>query len=542
MDRRVSTTTDSEGRRHTKPIGLALGWGAFWFAAGLLAMVAVFWPGLTSLVIAWQLPEYSHGPLIPCISAYLFLRQMRMTPDASGVPVRWPGVLVIAAALMVGIMGNLVRIPDLVTYALIVWTGGLVLVVLGVARGWKYWPPVLHLIFMLPLPQFVYWKLSIFLQAISSQLGVALISAVGIPVYLDGNIIDLGIYQLQVAEACSGLRYLFPVMSFSYIFAVLYTGPIWHKAVLLLSAAPITVLMNSFRIGVIGVLVDQYGIGQAEGFLHLFEGWIIFIACVAILCGEAMILQRLTRNPQPLSQALDIDFSGIGPQLRRAREIVPSTSLIVAVLLTAGVAGLWYGVPEPAPAAIARQDLVTFPRTLVGWTGQSQRLDRATERVLGADDYYSASYQSANEAASVDLFIAYYDKLTEGSGIHSPEVCLPTGGWEVSRWQQVDVTLPEGGASRVAGATVHANRAIITKGTSRQLVFYWFQQRQERLTSDYAAKLNTIWDSATIGRSDGALVRLVTAIGPKETEAEATARIARFMLLSLDALPRFVPE
>ena len=70
-----------------------------------------------------------------------------------------------------------------------------------------------------------------------------------VPVYLEGNIIDLGVYKLHVAEACSGLRYLFPILSFSYIFAVLSKGPMWHKAVLLISAAPITVLMNSLHRG-----------------------------------------------------------------------------------------------------------------------------------------------------------------------------------------------------------------------------------------------------------------------------------------------------
>ena len=134
----------------------------------------------------------------------------------------------------------------------------------------------------------------------------------GVPVYLDGNIIDLGVYKLQVAEACSGLRYLFPILSFSYLFAILYRGPLWHKAVLLLSAAPLTVLMNSFRIGVIGVLVNAYGIEQAEGFLHFFEGWVIFVACIAILFVMAVALQRLTPNPMPLSEAIDLDTHGLG--------------------------------------------------------------------------------------------------------------------------------------------------------------------------------------------------------------------------------------
>ena len=155
---------------------------------------------------------------------------------------------------------------------------------------------MLHLVFMLPLPQFLYWKINTALQFLSSEIGVAFVRVMDVPVFLDGNVIDLGVYKLMVAEACSGLRYLFPIMSFSYVFAVLYTGARWHKIVLLLSAVPIAVLMNALRIGVIGVLVDRYGIGQAEGFLHFFEGWIIFLSCIAILFlmvqGDAAALRR----------------------------------------------------------------------------------------------------------------------------------------------------------------------------------------------------------------------------------------------------------
>ena len=140
------------------------------------------------------------------------------------------------------------------------------------------------------------------------------------PVFLDGNVIDLGVYKLQVAEACSGLRYLFPIMSFTYVFAVLYRGPVWHKLVLLLSAVPLAVLMNSVRIGVIGILVDRYGIAQAEGFLHVFEGWVIFLSCIAILFGMAKAMQRLSGDRRPLGEALDLDFSGLGAQIARVRD------------------------------------------------------------------------------------------------------------------------------------------------------------------------------------------------------------------------------
>ena len=182
----------------------------------------------------------------------------------------------------------------------------------------------MYLGFMIPLPQFIYLKLSAFMQLISSELGVAFIRWIGIPVFLEGNVIDLGVYQLQVAEACNGLRYLFPLMSFGFLFAVLYSGPWWHRTILFLATIPITIIINSFRIGMIGVLVDGYGIEQAEGFLHYFEGWIIFVACVALLFGTAYLLSRLGRLGKPLGEILDFgtDNLSIG-----AKRLMGSTAI-----------------------------------------------------------------------------------------------------------------------------------------------------------------------------------------------------------------------
>jgi exosortase D (VPLPA-CTERM-specific) len=292
--------------------------GFLLFLALCAGSLPIFWFGFESLARAWSTPEYSHGPIIPMISLYLFLREMRAAPADDGAPKRrWPGILVILGALALAAFGNLGRIPDIVTYAFIIWVGGVVLTIFGWQRGIRHQLPVFHLVFMLPLPQFLYWQMTVFLQGVSSVVGVWFVSAMGIPVFLDGNIIDLGPYKLLVAEACSGLRYLFPILSFSYLFSILYRGPIWHKAVLLLSAAPIAVFMNSVRIGIIGILVNFYGIEHAEGFLHFFEGWVIFLACIGILFLMAVVLQQMHRNTLPLRDAIDVDFDGFYGVLAR---------------------------------------------------------------------------------------------------------------------------------------------------------------------------------------------------------------------------------
>jgi exosortase D (VPLPA-CTERM-specific) len=450
---------------------------------------------------------------------------------------RRPGIALILFALLFGIFGNLVRIPDIVTYALILWVGGVVLVCMGWERGRRHQLPVLHLIFMLPLPQFVFWQLTIFLQLVSSELGVWFIRLAGVPVFLEGNVIDLGVYKLQVAEACSGLRYLFPILSFSYLFGILYRGPFWHKAVLFLMAAPLTVLMNSFRIGMIGVLVNSYGIEHAEGFLHFFEGWVIFGACIGILFLMAIGLQRLTRDPKPLSETIDLDTTGFAAQLRRLPAIAPARGIVVAALMTLAVSVAFVATPSPTPVAVDRDPFSLFPRDIGSWSGQFQQLEPDIEQVLGADDYINATYQAVGESGYVNLFAAFYEKQTEGSGIHSPEVCLPVGGWEVFSIDPTPVSIP---GTIYGDFTV--NRAVIQKGLSKQLVYYWFEQRGKRMTNDYLAKASVVWDSLTMGRTDGALIRFVTPIGPNETEAEAEARMQRFMGEALTKLPRFIPD
>jgi exosortase D (VPLPA-CTERM-specific) len=529
-------------------------WQGFgWFLFCCLGALPLFWPGFMRLGEAWARPEYSHGPVIPVLSFYMFLRELKAVPPVAPGTDRGFGLIVTACALCVAVVGLLVDIPDIVTYALILWIGGLVLVGFGFARGIVFWTSVLHLVFMLPLPNMVYWNVSITLQFFSSEIGVFLVRLFGVPVFLDGNIIDLGVYKLQVAEACSGLRYLFPIMSFTYVFAVLYRGPRWHKLVLLFSAVPLAVLMNAGRIGIIGVLVDRYGIAQAEGFLHVFEGWVVFLSCIAVLFLMAMAMQRLSGDRRPLGEALEMDFTGLGAQFARVFTIAPSAALVAMALLTAGVSAAWWLAPARATVQPERETFDHFPmRGSAGstntsiadetWTGRIKPLDPGIADVLGADDHIAADFHrstgdGAGDVAAVDFFAAYYQEERAGGHIHSPAVCLPSSGWEVFRIEPVDIALPG-----TAAGQIRVNRAIIQKGLQKQLVYFWFEGRGRSLASDIATKFYTVADSLVRGRRDIGIVRLITPVGDAETAAVADDRLKAFLAANIDHLPRFFPK
>ena len=513
-------------------------------AALLAGLVLLFWEGFGGLFYNWERPEYSYGYFVAPIALYLFVKQLASrqqdtdgsvdTPIPTGA---WLGLAVVIGAIILGVVGDLAHMPSLNGYGIIMSVAGFVLVVMGTRRGWRYWPPVLFLVFMLPLPAFLYWRLSDALQLISSKIGVHLIAFFGVPVLLDGNVIDLGTFQLQVAEACSGLRYLFPLMSLGYLFAVLYRGPIWQKLLLFLSTMPITVLMNSFRIAVVGLLVDRFGIAQAEGFLHLFEGWIIFIACLAILYLEAVFLQLMLRNRGSVAEMLDFDLGELAAPFRRWRNIPVSRTLVVAtgLMLVAGLAA--HFVPSPRQISPDRTPLVLFPSQIGDWKGGNpQLLGTDVEQVLKADDYLLVDYLSPHNTA-VNLFIAYYNSLNGEAAIHSPEQCLPGGGWEVSGWSTVDT-----GVKTPSGQPLSVDRATMRKGLQQELVYFWLVQRGRPMTSFLGAKLSVLVDSIVRGRSDGALVRLVTPVLPTETVATADKRLRGFLAGVLPQLPKYLPD
>ena len=262
--------------------------------------VLIFRDGLSVMVARWASAEYSHGYMIPLIAVFLLWRYRHQLAVAKYQGGAWSGTLIVVIGLAVAVMGNVGSHHTIVQYAFLVTLFGLALTFFS-WQGMRFlWFPLVYLIFMIPLPVFLHDALTIELQLIAAQIGVAVIRGFGISVFLDGVLIDLGLIRLHVAEACSGLQYLFPLVSFGFLVTYVYQGPLWHKVVFFLSTIPIAIFMNSVRVGIIGVLVEFYGIEMAEGFLHIFEGWFIFMACLAILCAEIWLLIRISGMKQSL--------------------------------------------------------------------------------------------------------------------------------------------------------------------------------------------------------------------------------------------------
>ena len=278
----------------------------FSFVFLIALLIFIYQENLFKIVQAWDSPEYSHAYLIPFISLFIVWQNYSVI-KRSEFKGAWLGVLVLLFGSFMLLLGELSTLYIIVQYSFLVILFGLVLSITGISKFTLFLVPLFLLFFTIPLPSFLYNGLSSYLQLISSKLGVEFIRLFGISVHLEGNVIDLGVYQLQVVEACNGLRYLFPLVTLSVIASYFYNDAFWKKVVIVLSSLPITVIMNSIRIGVIGILVEHWGIAMAEGFLHDFEGWIVFMVCFAILLFEMWLLSNLSGKKRALSEVLNIE-------------------------------------------------------------------------------------------------------------------------------------------------------------------------------------------------------------------------------------------
>jgi exosortase D (VPLPA-CTERM-specific) len=513
----------------------SFGLAALATAVGLLSVLP-FWDGLTDMWNVWvNYPEYSHSLLVPPIAAFLLWQQKDRleTVEFGG---SWRGVVLVGFGGALLVLGQLGTIYVVIEYAFLLTLFGLTLALTGAKAFRLIAVPLLVLLFMIPLPSFFFTNLSSKLQLISSELGAAFIRLFGISVFLEGNVIDLGGYRLQVAEACDGLRYLFPLLTLGFLMAYFYKGAVWKRLFLFFSSIPITVFMNSFRIGTIGVMVEHWGIGMAEGFLHEFQGWIVFMASAALMFAEIAVLNVIGRETGGWRQLFGIEFPAPTPQgVPRRRRGIPR-SFVAACSLLAGFAALSMILPRPAEIVPPRTAFVDFPLRLGPWRGRPDSLDGVYIDALKFSDYLLVNY--TNDAGpDVNVYMAYYNSQRKGEAVHSPRACMPGGGWQLSEFDQY--TIPE---VKINSRPLRVNRTLIALGDQRELVYYWFEERGRVINNEFMVKWYLFWDALTRHRTDGALVRLITTLPPGGTAADADRRLADMAARIAPILNRYVPD
>jgi len=505
----------------------------------------------------WIRDDYSSSMLIPLVVLYLIWEKRNAL---ARIPSSWSwiGIAVIIAGVVLFWLGELGGEFFVIYFSSWLLLTGLCWLHLGWRKLKAIAFPVALLLAMFPLPYFIHGKLSLNLKLLSSQFGVKMMQLLGMSAYREGNVIDLGFTQLQVVDACSGLRYLIPLIILGLILAYFYKTTWWKRTLLVLSTIPIAVLVNSLRIASVGVLYPIWGPKVAEGFFHDFSGWFIFMLTVGFLMlfmgflrllppRQAGIIKSAARNSEVPPSGHAPEEQEVGnlnsdPREKKSTTGVPgkATSLLTPhFIAAAGLLGITLAISmgvefhEQMPM---NRPLAEFPATIAGWQGQRQSMEQMFIDELDLSDYVIIDYHNG-DGRLVNFYVAYYQSQRKGESIHSPETCMPGGGWLFRESGKTLVPINNG-----EKATMAVNRALMQKGESKQLAYYWFPMRGRVLTNAYEMKLYNFWDALTRQRTDGALVRIITPIYVNEALDQAEARLQDFMNDMVPVLDGFLPK
>jgi exosortase len=265
------------------------------FAAIAILLVVIYYRVAIKLVYDWYtIPDYSHGFLVPFFALFL-LWDKRKTLRNTRIRQSWRGIPLVVFGIFVLILG--VYGVDLFTarISFVFLLAGLIWTLFGSAMLRELRFPLMVLVLAIPFPTILFNQITFPLQLFASRIASDILPLLRVPVLLEGNVIQLPIMKLEVAEACSGIRSLMSLFTLAVFYGYFLERKTSRRWILALAAIPIAVTANVFRIVGTGLCVQYWDPEKALGFFHEFSGWVMFV----ISLGCLYLVHRLMRLISP---------------------------------------------------------------------------------------------------------------------------------------------------------------------------------------------------------------------------------------------------
>jgi exosortase len=268
---------------HPRPSSASsrLDWLPYVTIATLLAVL--YYRVAVKLVYDWYtIPDYSHGFLVPFFAAFLIWDKRKIL-KATPIRQTWSGIALIVFAIMVLILG--VYGVELFTarISFILLMTGLIATFFGWGMVRELRFPLLVLVLAIPFPAILFNRITFPLQLLASKIASDILPFLGVPTLHEGNVIELPIMKLEVAEACSGIRSLMSLFTLAVFYGYFLEKTTKRRLILALASIPIAVTANVARIVGTGLCVQYWDPEKALGFFHEFSGWVMFVVSLACL-------------------------------------------------------------------------------------------------------------------------------------------------------------------------------------------------------------------------------------------------------------------
>jgi exosortase len=272
------------------------------------AMAWVYGGIMVSLGRQWANDDnYSHGFFVIPLAAFFAwerrdaLRRAEHRPSALGL-------FVIGGSLLLLVAGRLGAELFLTRVSLVGVLVGITLYIWGREHLRVLAFPLAFLLLMVPLPAIVFNKIAFPLQLLASRVGETAIAAAGIPVLREGNVLQLPTRDLEVAQACSGIRSLVSLLMLAIVLGYFTERRTGARVLIALAAVPIAIAANAARVAGTGLASELISPAAAEGFFHTFSGWLMFVvAFVGLMLVQRVIGLRWGRAPREMAQSAGVE-------------------------------------------------------------------------------------------------------------------------------------------------------------------------------------------------------------------------------------------
>ncbi|MBW7837010.1 MAG: exosortase A [Sphingomonadales bacterium] len=488
--------------------------GALWLAA-IVAIVAMFADTAASMMDTWHnSATYNHCFLIPLIAAYLTWERREIFQRTAPRP-QLLGLLLVAAAGFLWLLGRLVGVLMVEEFALVFALQGATLAIVGWTVARALILPIGFLLFMVPFGDFLVQPL----QNLTADFVVWFLRLIGVPVFRDGVFLSTPSGEFHVAEACSGVRFLIAMIPLGVLLADMAFKSWWRRLAVVALSFAVPIVANGIRafgIVYIAYLTDNE---YATGVDHIVYGW-IFFSIVTL----ALIFIGMSFSDKPID-APAIDFSWVIPS-----SATPPAKLGVITLLIAGLSAPWPWLATramtiaPAPlAALAAPEAAGPWRLLTEVTAPSW-----TPRYDGVSDELVARYQRT-DGAEVTLYYGYYAIQGDAGELIQFGNGIDPGRWSWSASRDRAITL--------ANADVKARESEISAVGEARRVWHWYWIGGHLTSNDYLAKAWHLWARLSHGSDAAAVVAFSTHEGYRAEEAPAV--LADFLAHVRADLPGF---
>ena len=269
--------------RDSTRLAASPGRSLFPYAIIAALLVVIYYRIGAKLLTDWyNIPDYSHGFLVPLFSLFL-IWDKRKVLAATPVAQTWRGLYLIIPGLFLVILGVYGADLFLSRFSFVLLTAGLVWTFMGSTMLRELSFPLLVLLLAIPFPAIIFNQITFPLQLLASSLASEILPHLGVPVLHEGNIIELPLMKLEVAEACSGIRSLMSLFTLAVFYGYFLEKTTTRRVILAIASIPIAVAANAFRIVGTGLCVQYWDPQKALGFFHEFSGWVMFVISLACL-------------------------------------------------------------------------------------------------------------------------------------------------------------------------------------------------------------------------------------------------------------------